>query len=108
MPGIVKPSPAKQDMDALSGSMSKFVCLHDTQKKWWTSFLSGLNDEFEKESYNVDTWVLLDIIAIVQACDKQDIPKLSLLPSQLVKRHTNITTDIPEVSRMYVYVYCYA
>ncbi|KAL5514930.1 hypothetical protein EMCRGX_G000014 [Ephydatia muelleri] len=97
VPGIVKPSPAKQDMDALSGSMSKFVCLHDTQKKWWTSFLSGLNDEFEKESYNVDTWVLLDIIAIVQACDKQDIPKSSLLPSQLVKRHTNITTDIPEV-----------
>ena len=82
VPGIVKPSPAKQDMDALSGSMSKFVCLHDTQKKWWTSFLSGLNDKFEKQSYNVNTWVLLDIIAIVQACDKQDIPKSSLLPSQ--------------------------
>ena len=48
MPGIVKPSPAKQDMDALPGSMSKFGCLHDTQKKWWTSFLSGLNDEFER------------------------------------------------------------
>ena len=48
VPSCVKPSPSKQDMEALAVSIPKYLCLKDAQKQWWRSFFDKLKEEFEK------------------------------------------------------------
>ena len=97
-PSCVKPSPSKQDMEALTVSIPKYLCLKDAQKQWWRSFFDKLKEEFEKECSNVEErWELTQIGDIAEDNHTEILPD-PLIPSELIERHANCTDDIPEVS----------
>ena len=56
----------KIDLEALSGAISKYLCLDEVDRKWWTGFIEELRASFESPALELERWLFLKVQDIVE------------------------------------------
>ena len=88
------PNSLKIELEALSEAISKYQCLDEVNRKWWTGFI--------EESFvfpEPEQWLLSKVQDIVEnvSATIQSMGQPSL-PDQLLKRHMETPESIPDVN----------
>ncbi|KAL5479849.1 hypothetical protein EMCRGX_G023439 [Ephydatia muelleri] len=101
-PNNVAPNSLKIDLEALSRAISKYQCLDEVDRKWWTDFIEELKESFVSPAPEPEQWLLSKVQDIVEnaSATTQSIGQSSL-PDQLLKRHMETTESIPELASVH-------
>ena len=62
----VPANPLKIDLQPMSGAISKYQCLDEVDRKWWTGFIEEFRASFESPALELEQWLLLKVKDIVE------------------------------------------